>query len=131
MEFIKIRNSTDVVRIKITIDYVGPSEYIYVITPGNNFKYSSDQIPNVPYPQEHDLVIGEKLLTIGNRANNWSIQLINPSTSDLDYDIKIDWYQGNDGAPLYTWPSDPTSQKGTLKADMDHILFSGNCVYEQ
>lgn len=129
MEFIKVRNSEEIVKIKISVEFVGPSKYIYVIAPGNSFNYSTAEIPLKPFPHEYSIGMGKDIISIGNSNNNWSFQLINPSDQDLKYLVMIEWYQGNDNEPIYIWPKDIKSQQGKVKANVDHIVFSGSCIY--
>lgn len=128
MDIIKIDNTDDVVTIQITISYVGPAEYIYVLSPAKNFQYSNHQLPLKSFPHEYEIGKGKELLSLGRGRNNWSIQLINPSDFDQDYQIQIEWYQK--GALIYTWPKDKKDRTGKVVAHVDHIVFSGNCIYQ-
>jgi hypothetical protein len=130
-EYIKILNNEKEVKIKITIDYIGPSKYIFVVSPGISFNYTTADIPLKPFPHEYNIGKGKDLVSIGNGNNNWTIQLINPSDKDLAYKIYIEWYQeGNDTDIIYMWPQPEKSRQGVVKAHVDHIVFSGNCIYE-
>ena len=130
MEFIEINNNNEIVKIKISISYVGPCKYIYVVAPDKFFNYSTADVPLKPFPHIFEIGDGKNILLPGNDSNNWSIQIMNPSDKDLDYELSIEWYQGINTAPVYTWPQDTKARKGVIKAHVDHILFSGNCNYE-
>jgi hypothetical protein len=129
MEFIKVRDSEEIVRIKITIKYVGPCKYTYVISPGNSYNYSTADVPLKPFPHEYNIGRGRDIILIGNNNNNWSIQLMNPSDQDLNYEVFIEWYQGKEKESIYCWPK-KNSRKGIVKGHIDHIVFSGICIYE-
>jgi len=130
MEFINVKKTNEVVKIKITIEYVGSSEYDFVLSPGNHYNYSSTNVPAIKYPHEHLIGESQDVVKMGKRNNNWSVQIINPSDKDIEYVFKIEWYQGEADTPIHVWPATEDKQKGTIGAHTDHILFSGKCQYQ-
>lgn len=126
MEFIKVRNTLEVVRIEITVEFIGAWKYIYVVSthPKKEFQYSSDKFPN-PFPHVFPIDSGSIII---DTDNNWSFQLINQSVSDLDYLVKIDWFQGTDTKSLYTWEKS-SNIDGQIKAGEIKKLMN-SCHYE-
>lgn len=120
MEIIKIRKSEEIVKIKITIKYVGPSKYSYAISAIKSFDYKSTDTPPKVFPHEYTIGIGKDLVLIENHNNSVIIQLMNPTAKSLNYElVVIEWFQGDDKTPLYTWPIEG-SQQG--------IVISGKAV---
>jgi hypothetical protein len=130
MSKIVIRKTNEMVKIKIDISYIGPLSYQYKKSLSDDLNYKSTDMPPKAFP--HDYLIGKGNEVIDNIANDntWYIKIINPSDKKLEYELKLEWYQGDDKVPLYTWPEDKSEQKGMISASTDHITLTGNCYYD-
>lgn len=118
MEQITISNSEEQVKIKITINFVGVSDYTYS-TPSGQFP-KKDKM-DYEYPVGN----GIERLKSGNKCDNWKINLLNQGKDELDYEYKIEWFQG--GIPVHKWPADNVG-KGKLKKN-ERLSKEGNSVY--
>jgi hypothetical protein len=129
MELIPIRNTDEIVSIKIFVDYKGPSKSMYLVNNAKIFRYSSDQVPPKPFPHVYPIGKGMDLLPLANRNNNWNFQLVNPTENGIDYEIYIEWWQGEDKAPLYTWEVNPADRTGNVPATTDPTILEGSSRY--
>lgn len=129
MKFIKVRNTEEIVKIKIMIEYVGPSKYSYAISSSNSFDYKSSNTPPKPFPHLYDIGMGKVIILKGNHFNSVAIQLINPSSQVLDYKLFINWYQGDDVEPIYTWPKTAKEQNGKFAGPL--FILSSDFMYKK
>lgn len=119
---IRISNSPEIVSIKLTISYEGPSEYVYVVNLTRKFSYPVPGQPSRTFPHEYDLDAGKNLLKPGNRNNNWSVELLNPSGQDLNYEVKITWHQS--GQQIMEW-----SKEGAVTSASGSKLINDDCSF--
>jgi hypothetical protein len=126
MEFINVRKDDDIVKIKITIEYVGPSKYSYAISTAKSFDYPAN-VNKKPYPHEYPIGKGKELILPENKNNSCIFQLMNPTNQDLDYKVFIEWYQGNDTDPIYKWPK-KNSQEGKVTKPV--FILSSDFIYK-
>ncbi len=124
---LKIRNSEEVVKVKIKQKFEGFGVYAYEKHPTAKEIYSTDQEPPLPFPHEFTIGKGNDLKK-NYRGNIWEITLINLEQKKLNYNLSFEWYQGNDKKPLYTWPEKNNEKEGTLE-NGKHVTFRGKCFY--
>jgi hypothetical protein len=122
-EYIKIRDSKEMVNIKITVEYIGSSKYIYVVNSKKTFEPDSDQ-PSGSFSIKYDIGLGKDLLSINNCNNSWRFQLINQSEVDLQFNVSIEWYQGINPLPINKW-----NKNGTIKANDINYPLSDTSIY--
>ncbi len=100
---IKISNNNEIVKIKITIAYSGIVKYSFALSSEKSINY-----PPIPKPKkfkhEYEIGKGSLLLEDENCINSLTMELLNPTTKDLEYELFIDWFQGSKDEPIYTWP---------------------------
>lgn len=124
MKFIKLEDNNEFVHIKIKVEFLGAWKYIYIVTlmPEIEFRYRSD-LPVIPH--EHPINQASKLI---GSSNNWDFQLLNQSNMDLDYEVRIDWFQGTDENPIDSWVHDSATE-GKFKQGEDPKRFPFSCKY--
>lgn len=113
MNFVNIDSDSKLITIQITIEFVGPWHYIYAKLYGEErFEYSS-ALADKPQPHIFKISDGNKAFA---KRDVWGFDLKNPTTRDLDYFLKIEWFQESEH-PISVWPKLATEQKGKIAAE--------------
>jgi len=118
---ISVKNNSETVRVEITIEYIGTFKYHFIIN-GDDHIFP---LPNavLTTPHRYTIGIGTDLASPYSQCDNLNIQLISDLKKDLDFRISIDWFQGENSAPIFHWPLEKEFFEGKVKVvDQVYIL---------
>ncbi len=128
MEYIKIKENEEIVRIEITMEFPGAGVYNYVINENLMHEYDNGDRKDENFPHHYMIGTGKDILN-KNDHNNWDFHLTNSSEDTLDYKVFIKWFQGDNLEPIHVWPIEELWEGEVSKSD--HIQKSEIAIYQK